>query len=899
MYRFSDKDKIVLPQNLQLSTPHNKKIFIFVVLHDITTFSRHQKGEAVDINLDLKAELLCQKIKHYLIATIGRSATECNIDEFYRAFCLAFREEIMVNWLANSKTFRAKDVRMLYYLSMEYLPGRLLANNLTNLHSMDLVKLVTKKMNHDFSEVIAREMDPALGNGGLGRLASCFMDSLATMHLPAQGYGLRYQYGIFEQQIWDGVQIERPDCWLINENPHEFRRDQRRKVIKYGGLMSSRKNTYGEEIYDLHDYEEVRALPFDLPIIGYCKDLNFSVRTLRLWTTKESPRNFQLQRYNAGRLDQAAENTTLTDVLYPSDHHDTGRRIRLKQEFLLVSASLQDIIHHHLADHDNMDNFADKVRIQINDTHPAMVVPELMRRLTKHHGYRWEKAWEITQQVVSYTNHTVLQEALEQWDIPLMQYLLPRQYRIVERINQQLCDEIRKHFPRDEGRVQRMSVIQNGRVRMANLSVCASHRINGVAELHTDILRHTIFKDFVAMRPEKFISITNGVTQRRWLLHCNPDLAAFITERVGDAWITDFNSIGDLANFAGDRKSQIEFLAVKMKNKQRLIDYIRNIHVFRDQNGNPTDPNLNLDSASLFDVHIKRFHEYKRQLLNAMHLIMLYQELLADPKSPRIKRTVLFAGKAAAGYEAAKNILRLIHCIARAVNNQPEVSQKLQVVLLENYNVSQAEYIIPAADISQQISTAGNEASGTGNMKLSINGALTLGTNDGANIEMRQHVKDQWWPFAFGCSTEEIRHLQLSRSYNPFDIYAASPAIAKAVDALRDRSLVHNDNEHQALLYLYDNLMQGHYTGVADRYFVLKDLEDYYETQKRVEELYINRYKWAEFAIHNIAGMGPFSSDNSIKNYCELVWELKPCPADPAILEKVREDFSEHSRARL
>lgn len=852
-----------------------------------------------EADLNAQAELLVQKIKHYLITTVGRTAAEVNVDEFYRGFCYAFREEVMVNWLANSRTIRDRDVRMLYYLSMEYLPGRLLSNNLTSLHALELVKLVMKKMNRNFQEIISRERDPALGNGGLGRLASCFLDSLATKHLPAQAYGLRYQYGIFEQQLWEGVQIERPDEWLINENPWEFRRDLRRKVVKYCGLMTTKYNDHGEEVYDLHDYEEVRALPYDVPIIGYSPEPDYSVRTLRLWTTKESPRNFQLQRYNAGRLDQAAENTLLTDVLYPSDHHETGKRIRLKQEFLLVAASLQDILFHHLADHGNLETFADKVRIQINDTHPALVIAELMRRLTKHYGYRWTEAWEITQEVVSYTNHTILKEALEEWDIPLMRYLLPRQYKIIERLNQMLCDDVRKVYPNDEARVQRMSIIQNGLIRMANLSIYGSHKVNGVAALHTQILKEGVFKDFAELKPDQFINITNGVTQRRWLLHCNPLLADFITERIGPEWITDFNQIQKLGDFAGDSKSQQAFLEVKRACKERLVDYIQNHHTFRDINGRPQNINWTVNPDWLFDVQVKRIHEYKRQLMNALHIIMMYHELLDNPFADRIGRTVIISGKAAAGYDAAKKTLQLIHCVARTVNGHPTVSNKLRVVLLENYNVSQAEIIIPAADLSEQISTAGTEASGTGNMKLSINGALTIGTNDGANIEMRQSIRDEWWPFAFGCSSDEIRHLILSKGYNPLDICSEDARIARAVNALRDRSFVKNDNEHQSLLYLYDSLTQGHFSGQADRYFVLRDLGDYYETQKRAEELYADSALWAEYAIHNIAGMGPFSVDNSIDRYSEEIWGLSPCPPDKQILANVRHEYSEHDRSRI
>lgn len=522
------------------------------------------------VDLDYQAEMLTAKTKHYLITTMGRVSEEANPDEFYRALCYALREEIMINWLASAKTYLQKDVRMLYYLSMEYLPGRILSNNIDNLNATNIVRLVLHKMNRNYSEIVNRESDPGLGNGGLGRLASCFLDSLATQNYPAQAYGLRYQYGIFEQQIWDGLQIEAPDCWLLSENPWEFRRDLRKVIVKYCGHATESTNIHGDTILMLQGYEEVWALPYDIPIIGYNKSGKFSVVTLRLWTTKESPRNFQLQRYNAGRLDQAAENTTLTDVLYPSDHHETGKRVRLKQEFLLVSASLQDIVRHYLAKHDNFRAFADKVRIQINDTHPSMIIAELIRILTKKHDIPWKMAVDITMTCTGYTNHTVLSEALEQWDQTLFYYLLPRQYKIIERLNYEFCNSIRSHYPDDENKIRRMSILENGKVRMANLAIIGSHSVNGVAALHTEILKHQVFKDFYELFPDRFINVTNGVTQRRWLLHSNPELAKFITKRIGDSWITDFTQIKKLAEFANDPGSQEEFISIKKKTKRVL-----------------------------------------------------------------------------------------------------------------------------------------------------------------------------------------------------------------------------------------------------------------------------------------------------------------------------------------
>jgi glycogen phosphorylase len=851
-------------------------------------------------DIDQHAEMLVAKIKHYLITTMGRVSDEANLDELYRALCYALREEIMINWLAASRTYVKNDVRMIYYFSMEYLPGRILTNNIANLEATEVVRLVLHKLNRNFADIIDRETDPGLGNGGLGRLASCFMDSLATQHYPAQAYGLRYQYGTFEQQLWDGMQIEAPDCWLLSENPWEFRRDLRKVTIKYCGHTTPTTNIHGDEILTLHDFEEVWALPFDIPIIGYSLNNKYSVCTLRLWTTKESPRNFQLQRFNAGQLDQAAENTTLTDVLYPSDHHEIGKRIRLKQEYLLVSASLQDIIRHYLTSHDNFRAFADKTRIQINDTHPAIAIPELIRILTQIHDLPWKMAVDITMACTSYTNHTILSEALELWDQNLFYYLLPRQYKIIEHLNYDFCNSIRAKYPQDEPKIQRMSIIENGKIRMANLSIVGSHHVNGVAALHTEILKHSVFKDFHDAFPSKFLNITNGVTQRRWLLHCNPDLAKFITKHIGAGWITDFTQISRLAECAGEITAQEEFLQIKKKNKQRLVEFINQHNKIRNTLGEIVTPPPIIDVSSLFDVQIKRIHEYKRQIMNILHLIMVYFEILENPnETQRIKRTAIIGGKAAAGYETAKDTLRLIHCVARKVNRDPAINGLLKIVLIENYNVSRAEIIIPAADLSEQISLAGMEASGTGNMKLTMNGALTIGTNDGANIEMREEVTDRWWPFAFGCSADEIRRIKDEGSYNPRDIYNSNPKIKRAIDTLRDRTFATTETEHQVFSDLFHKLIEGHYGGPPDRFFSLKDLEDYYNTQKKAEHLFQEPNKWAEYALHNIAGMAKFSTDYSIKNYCEKIWGIVPCAPDDEILERIRHEHSVIDMCRI
>ncbi|NGX27532.1 MAG: hypothetical protein K940chlam6_01470, partial [Chlamydiae bacterium] len=598
----------------------------------------------------------------------------------------------------------------------------------------------------------AMEHDPALGNGGLGRLASCLLDSLATQQYPAIGYGLRYQYGIFEQEIWDGCQVERPENWLLNEYPWEFRRDVHAVGVMYGGEVIPTQNEKGVETYDLIDYEEVRALSYDLPIIGYRETPDFSVLSLRIWTTKESPRNFQLQRYNAGLLDQAAENTTLTDVLYPNDNNEMGKRIRLKQEYLLAAASVGDIVGHFYKNVGDMGLFADKVRIHLNDTHPALAITELMHILIHNFHFEWGKAFEVVRTCVNYTNHTVLREALEEWNEKRVAELLPRQYRIIQRLNEDFCKEIRSKFPSDEDRLRRMSIVEGGQIKMAHLSIYGSHRVNGVAALHTEILKNDIFKDFYELYPEKFVNVTNGVTQRRWINNCNPRLAEFFSKRIGKGWITDLKQIEQLSKFASEKHCQEEFLEIKRANKRAFSDFLKAHNPIRDAHGNvigTTDP---FGEEALFDVQIKRIHEYKRQLMNVIHAIILYQELKENPDARPIQRMIIIGGKAAPGYGIAKNIIRLICCLSQKVNGDPQVREKLRVIYYQNYNASRAERIIPATDLSVQISCAGQEASGTGNMKLAMNGALTIGTEDGASIEMHEDITDQWWPFGFGAT---------------------------------------------------------------------------------------------------------------------------------------------------
>lgn len=835
------------------------------------------------MDINDQADIFAQKIKHLIITTSGHSSGEASVEEFYQAFCTALREEIVINAAATIDTIQNKKPRILNFLSMEYMPGRFLGNNISNMSAQELVKAVLKKMDRNFNEVISCETDPGLGNGGLGRLSSCFLDSLATLNYPARGYGLRYQYGIFEQEIWNGIQVERPDCWLLNTDPWESRRDLFSANVYFRGRPVHATNKFGDDVYLLEDFEEVRAIPFDMPIIGYSEKPDYSVLLLRLWSTKESPRNFQLQRFNAGLLDQASENTSLTDVLYPNENNELGKRVRLKQEFLLVSASLQDIIRRHLHVHGDMSNFVDKVRIQINDTHPALIIAEMMRLLTKNYDFSWTEAWETCQACCNYTNHTILREALEEWNEMRVHQLLPRQYLIIEKLNQEFCNSIRTRFPDDEERVRRLSILENGQVRMAHLAIYGSHKVNGVAKLHSSILKDHLFKDFHEMYPDKFTNVTNGVTQRRWLLSANPLLSDFISKRIGRKWITDFTEIAKLGSFASDPDSQKEFLAIKKKNKETLIHFLNRENSIRDSKGKALSHSHFLGSECLFDVQIKRFHEYKRQLLNALHLIMLYQE-----PARKVHRFSVFAGKAAPGYDRAKQIIQLICAIGRKFHSDPEVKNRLCVSFVENYNVSRAEIIIPAADLSEQISAAGWEASGTGNMKLSMNGALTIGTEDGANIEMREAVTDKWWPFRFGASAKENH-----QPYHPYEIYSQDEGIRNALETLKDHVFATTRGEEKAFHQLYYNLIE------IDTFRILKDLRAYHNTQKKVEELYLQPKVWAETALHNIAGMGKFSTDESIRNYAKNIWGIEPCPVDRTILAKVRDEYSEHDRCNI
>ncbi len=832
--------------------------------------------------MSLDPDILFQKIKHFLITTFGREEKEASSQEFYLAFCLALREEIMHNWVRTKRGLKKAGAKTVYYFSMEYLPGKLLQTNITNLQASEVIQATLKKFGRSFSDLLENDPDMGLGNGGLGRLVSCFLDSLSSQKYPAMAYGLRYHYGIFEQEIWNGIQVERPDCWLLNEFPWEFRKDRSAISIFYRGKMIPATNSHGDQVFDIEDPEEVRALPYDIPIVGYA-NTNFSVLTLRLWSTKESPRNFELQRFNAGQLGGAGENTSLTDVLYPNDNNEIGKRIRLKQEFLLVCASLQDILRRHKDLYEDMTLLPDKVQIQINDTHPALIIAELMRRLIKNHDLPWKKAWEITQSTCNYTNHTVLREALEEWNEKRIHELLPRQYFIIQKINEELCNKVRKIYSNEE-KVRSMSIIEDGQIKMAHLAIYGSKKVNGVAELHTEILKKDIFKNFYEMFPEKFVAITNGVTHRHWLLTANPLLSNFITKKIGSGWIKNFLEIEKLHQFAEDKETQQEFLEIKKQNKKRLLDFLTTQNPIRDFKGKIISHTSVLDCEALFDVQIKRFHEYKRQLLNALHLLILADEIKHTDER-KIKRMVIIGGKAAPGYDMAKKVILLLFCIARKINMDPKISEKLKIAFVENYNVSKAEIIIPAADLSLQISTAGYEASGTGNMKLAMNGALTVGTEDGANIEMRKAVGDAHWPFSFGAKADELMEMRKNGTYRPWDIYLQNPKIKKALDTLKDGSLVKTETEHAALIHIFENILDGYNKANTDHFFVLNDLASFYDVQKKAEELFLDKQKWASFALHNIASMGRFSSDVVIENYSKLIWNLAKYDIDQDFVE--------------
>lgn len=778
--------------------------------------------------------------------------------EIYQAVAFALRDIITDRWIATHKSYEEQDGKIVYYLSMEFLMGRALGNNLINLMAKKEVEEVLMELGINYNDIEEQEPDPGLGNGGLGRLAACFLDSLATLEYPAYGCGIRYRYGIFEQKIMDGYQVEFPDNWLEHGNPWEIRRPEYSSEVKFGGYVRSEKKENGEDRFIQENYQSVIAVPFDIPIVGYN---NYSVNTLRLWDAK-AVNKFDLKKFDQGEYNKAVEEQylaqTIVEVLYPNDNHIQGKELRLKQQYFFISASVQQAVKKFKSNHTDLREMPKKVAFQLNDTHPSVAVAELMRILLDEEDLSWEEAWDITTQVCAYTNHTIMSEALEKWPVELFSRLLPRIYQIIEEINRRFCLKLLIHYNNDNERIRRMAIISDGQVKMAWLAIVGSHSVNGVAALHTEILKNQELKDFYKIFPEKFNNKTNGITQRRWLLKANPKLAELITNTIGNEWITNLSELKKLAPYKEDEGFRNKFMEIKYDNKVKLAKYIKEHN------------NIDVDPNSIFDIQIKRLHEYKRQLLNVLHIMYLYNQLKANPSMDFYPRTFIFGAKAAPGYRRAKLIIKLINTVADIINNDAGINGKIKVVFIENYNVSNAEKLFPAADISEQISTASKEASGTGNMKFMLNGAVTIGTLDGANIEIKEEVGDENI-FIFGLTADEVIEYYKNGRYNPWDIYNTNQDIRMVLTQLINGFLSPNDSE--LFREIYESLLNG-----RDEYFILKDFESYANTHKKMVEAYKNKEQWVKMQIMNTALSGKFSSDRTIKEYAEEIWNLKPIP---------------------
>lgn len=789
----------------------------------------------------------------------GKDIAHANSHDLYDAVAACTREMITSNWMATRAEYEKNPVKQLYYFSAEFLMGRALSNNLINLQIKDAVKEVLSGMNIDYNLVEDQEPDAGLGNGGLGRLASCFLDSLASLDYPGHGYGIRYEYGMFEQHIEDGYQVEYPDNWLRHRDPWEIKRSDLAVTVKFGGNIAYGKTPDGQDRFYLENAEEVIATPYDMPIIGY--DTN-TVNTLRLWEAT-SPNGFDLQLFNNMDYNRAVEKQNsaenISRVLYPNDNGPSGKALRLKQQYFFSSASLQDLVHHFVANFGpDFKKFPDYHVIQLNDTHPVVAIPELMRIFIDEYGLGWDEAWTIVQKTFAYTNHTILAEALEKWPIEIFQGLLPRIYQIVEEINRRFVEDLRSKYPDDYEKHNRMSIIGGGKVRMAWLAIHACFSVNGVAALHTELLKTQELKDWSALYPEKFNNKTNGVTQRRWLLNANPTLAEFITKRIGHGWEKELTKLKGLEKFVDDEETLNELIAIKQANKQALADYLKH------------KQNDFLDPDSIYDVQVKRLHEYKRQLLNVLHIMYLYNKLVEDPNFNPPARTFIFGAKAASGYRRAKTIIKLINTVADRVNNDRRVRGKLRVVFVENYCVTAAEHIYPAADVSEQISTAGYEASGTSNMKFMINGALTLGTMDGANIEIFEEAGKENG-FIFGLSSDQIIKMEQDHSYKPSEYLARNSQLAKVVEQLVDGTY---DPTHQIFKELHDSLVYGVEGQRPDVFYVLADFNSYCKAQEDIAAQYSDRKAWARKTLINIANSGKFSSDRTIEDYVRDIWKL-------------------------
>ena len=812
------------------------------------------------IDKQFEKEEFKKNVKENVKFLYRKTLEEATQEQIFQAVSYTVKDVIIDNWLKSQKAYEKQDPKIVYYMSMEFLMGRALGNNLINLGAYGEVKEALEELGLDINCIEDQEPDPALGNGGLGRLAACFLDSLATLNYCAYGCGIRYRYGMFKQEIRDGYQVEAPDNWLKNGYPFELRRPEYAKEVHFGGYVRVEWDPVKNENKFIHEgYQAVKAVPYDMPITGYNNDV---VNTLRIWDA-EPIVDFNLDSFDKGDYHNAVEQEnlarTIVEVLYPNDNHMAGKELRLKQQYFFVSASLQAAIAKYKKTHDDITKLHEKVVFQMNDTHPTVAVAELMRILIDEEGLGWDQAWDITTKCCAYTNHTIMSEALEKWPIELFSRLLPRVYQIIEEINRRFILEIQQKYPGNFEKVKKMAIIYDGQVKMAHLAIVAGYSVNGVARLHTEILKNQELKDFYEMMPEKFNNKTNGITQRRFLAHGNPLLADWVTDKIGPDWITDLSQLSKLKVYADDEKALQEFMTIKFKNKERLAKYIL------EHNGVEVDPH------SIFDIQVKRLHEYKRQLLNILHVIYLYNQIKAHPEMDFYPRTFIFGAKASAAYARAKKIIKLINCVADVVNNDASINGKLKVVFIENYRVSNAEIIFAAADVSEQISTASKEASGTGNMKFMLNGAPTLGTMDGANVEIVEEVGIEN-AFIFGLSSDEVINYENNGGYNPQEIYFNDWDIKRVVDQLMDGTYSHGD--HEMFRDLYNSLLNTQGGDRPDRYFILKDFRSYAEAQKKVEEAYKDPDRWAKMALLNIASCGKFTSDRTIQEYVDNIWKL-------------------------
>ena len=806
-----------------------------------------------------KKEAFKKSVKDNVKFLYRKTIEEATQEQIFQAVSYSVKDVIIDNWLATQKAYDEQDPKIVYYMSMEFLMGRALGNNLINLCAYGEVKEALEELGFDLNCIEDQEPDPALGNGGLGRLAACFLDSLATLNYAAYGCGIRYHYGMFKQKIQNGYQIEVPDNWLKNGYPFELRRPEYAKEVHFGGYVRVEYDPEKGGNKFIHEgYQAVKAIPYDMPITGYENDV---VNTLRIWDA-EPIVDFELDSFDKGDYKKAVEQENLArnivEVLYPNDNHYAGKELRLKQQYFFVSASLQAAIAKYKKKHDDIHKLYEKVTFQMNDTHPTVAVAELMRILMDEEGLGWDEAWEVTRKSVAYTNHTIMSEALEKWPIELFSRLLPRVYQIIEEINRRFILEIQAKYPGNYEKIKKMAIIYDGQVKMAHLAIAAGYSVNGVARLHTEILKNQELKDFYEMMPEKFNNKTNGITQRRFLLHANPLLADWITEHIGPDWVTDLPQLKKLAVYADDEKALQEFMNIKFKNKERLAKYIL------EHNGVEVDPH------SIFDVQVKRLHEYKRQLLNILHVIYLYNQIKMHPEMEFYPRTFIFGAKASAGYATAKKIIKLINSVADVVNNDASINGKIKVVFIENYRVSNAEWIFAAADVSEQISTASKEASGTGNMKFMLNGAPTLGTMDGANVEIVEEVGAEN-AFIFGLSSDEVINYENNGGYDPNVIYNTDEEIRQVLMQLINGTF---SNDTELFRDLYDSLLNTKNTDRADRYFILADFRSYADAQKRVEAAYKDEKGWAKKALLNTACSGKFTSDRTIQEYVDDIWHL-------------------------